>query len=86
MCCASSPTTSGKRYREARRNGDQDVLDEQRRINVENRGTDRKMMNQLRQWWIDRILATPRPAEERLTLLWHGPLRQQLPAASATRT
>lgn len=61
-----------KRYRDARRNGDQDTLDEQRRMNLKNRGDDRKMMGKLRQWWIDRILTTPRPAEERLTLLWHG--------------
>ncbi|MEM7627313.1 MAG: DUF1800 domain-containing protein [Planctomycetota bacterium] len=61
-----------QRYRQARQNGDQDVLDEQRRMNLKNRGEDRKMMGRLRQWWIERILATPRPAEERLTLLWHG--------------
>lgn len=61
-----------KRYREARRNSDQDVLDEQRRRNLEARRADQKMMTELRRWWMQRMTKTPRPAEDRLTLLWHG--------------
>lgn len=61
-----------KRYQQAKRDGDEEVLDEQRRFNLEARREDRQMMNQLRRWWVDRMLDTPRPAEERLTLLWHG--------------
>lgn len=61
-----------KRYRQARRDGDQDTLDEQRRMNLEARREDRQMMKKLRRWWADRMIQTPRPTEERLTLLWHG--------------
>jgi len=61
-----------KRYREARENNDEDVLEEQRRRNLESRRADQKMMNELRRWWIQRMVETPRPTEERLALLWHG--------------
>ncbi|MEM7626826.1 MAG: DUF1800 domain-containing protein [Planctomycetota bacterium] len=61
-----------QRYRQARQNGDQDTLDEQRRMNLEARRADQKMMTQLRRWWMQRMASTPRPAEDRLTLLWHG--------------
>ncbi|MEM9420242.1 MAG: DUF1800 domain-containing protein [Planctomycetota bacterium] len=61
-----------KRYQTARREGNQDVLDEQRRFNLEARRADQKMMNELRRWWFDRMTTTPRPAEDRLTLFWHG--------------
>lgn len=61
-----------KAFQKARRDGDQDALDERRRINLEARRQDRQMMNQLRRWWTDRMIKTPRPTEERLTLLWHG--------------
>lgn len=61
-----------KRNREARRNGDEDVLDQERRRSLEARRADQKMMNELRRWWMQRMIDTPRPAEERLTMLWHG--------------
>jgi len=61
-----------KRFRSARENGDQDVLDERRRQNLEGRRADRKAFGELKAWWMRRMLDTPRPAEERLTLLWHG--------------
>ncbi len=35
-------------------------------------GQDRRMIVQLRQWWLQRMFDTPRPAEESLTLLWHS--------------
>ncbi|MEM9914734.1 MAG: DUF1800 domain-containing protein [Planctomycetota bacterium] len=61
-----------QRFREGRRNGDQDIIDERRRRNLEARRADGKMMTELRRWWMQRMVATPRPAEDRLTLLWHG--------------
>ena len=33
---------------------------------------DREQMAALEQWWLARMIATPRPLEEKLTLLWHG--------------
>jgi hypothetical protein len=61
-----------ERYRTARREGDQDTLDEFRRQGQQARAADRKQFAKLRDWWLGRMLRTPRPAEERLVLLWHG--------------
>ena len=34
--------------------------------------TDRQQYRELKRWWLARMIATPRPLEEKLTLLWHG--------------
>ena len=49
-------------------------LDEQarRKLRQSYRREDRQRMVKLREWWIDRMLATRRPLEERMTLFWHG--------------
>lgn len=57
---------------DARRSNDQDALDRIRRESLAARGADRRQFVKLQQWWIDRMIQTPRPSEERLTLLWHG--------------
>ena len=59
-------------YRAARDAQDQEVLDRFSREGQAARAKDRKLMAQLQQWWAQRMIDTPRPAEERLTLLWHG--------------
>ena len=61
-----------KEFRAARDAQDQDVLDRFNREGQAARAKDRKLMAQLQQWWAQRMIDTPRPAEERLTLLWHG--------------
>jgi uncharacterized protein (DUF1800 family) len=33
---------------------------------------DRLQIEELRAWWVRRMIVTPRPLEERMTLLWHG--------------
>lgn len=33
---------------------------------------ERGQMNRLRQWWLKRIVESPRPLQEKLTLFWHG--------------
>lgn len=35
-------------------------------------GVERGQMGQLRQWWLKRMVESPRPLQEKLTLLWHG--------------
>ena len=61
-----------QRYKKARRSGDQDFLDARRRAGLAARRQDRKVFGKLKAWWFARIVQTPRPAEERLVLLWHG--------------
>ena len=36
------------------------------------RELDGQQMQALANWWLETIIATPRPLEEKLTLLWHG--------------
>ncbi|MEO0482060.1 MAG: DUF1800 domain-containing protein [Planctomycetota bacterium] len=33
---------------------------------------DRRQMLSIRGWWLERLIETPRPLEEKLTLFWHG--------------
>ncbi len=36
------------------------------------RREDARKINQLRSWWLERMLTSPRPFEEKMTLFWHG--------------
>ncbi len=36
------------------------------------RSTERAQYGQLREWWVRRMIESPRPLEEKLTLFWHG--------------
>ena len=46
--------------------------DERKAIGREFRQEQREHMGGLRQWWINRMVKTPNPLEEKLTLFWHG--------------
>jgi len=67
------PPTREERQRivKARRNKDQDFLDEVRAENNRRRAQDRAQQGTLEQWWLARLISTPRPMEEKLVLLWH---------------
>jgi hypothetical protein len=58
-------------YRRARRANDEKALGEFRKKRMERQRADRQQLVDLRQWWFDRMATTPRPLEEKLTLLWH---------------
>lgn len=45
---------------------------ERQRENMERRRTDQQQMAELRAWWIRRMVESPRPLEEKMTLFWHG--------------
>jgi len=67
------PTAEQRKARnDARRAGDQDALDAIRKTQLMARRQDRQMLERLRDWWIARFVASPRPMQEKLTLLWHG--------------
>ncbi|MEE9403945.1 MAG: DUF1800 domain-containing protein [Algisphaera sp.] len=61
-----------KRFKKARSEGDQATLDAARTMRIEARKVDRQMFEQLQQWWLQHMIATSRPFEERLTFFWHG--------------
>lgn len=56
----------------ARSENDEKTLDKFRRERVAANAEDRRMHAQLQRWWLERMTQTPRPMEERLTLLWHS--------------
>lgn len=56
----------------ARRTGDQDAIDRFQRAGNVARAEDRRMHLGLQAWWLGRMTQTPRPTEEKLTLLWHS--------------
>ncbi|RIK81608.1 MAG: DUF1800 domain-containing protein [Planctomycetota bacterium] len=46
--------------------------EERRRLDQERRKKDAAQLARLRAWWMQRMIASPRPLEEKLTLFWHG--------------
>ncbi|MHC4989594.1 MAG: DUF1800 family protein, partial [Planctomycetota bacterium] len=58
--------------RAARRRGDEETVERFRRDRQERQGADRRQMRELQTWWIRRLIETPRPLEEKMTLFWHG--------------
>lgn len=46
--------------------------EERRRLDQERRKVDVAQLARLRAWWMQRMIASPRPLEEKLTLFWHG--------------
>jgi uncharacterized protein (DUF1800 family) len=49
------------------------MTQEERRNAVEQqRRAQRRTLEEVRLWWIDRLVHSPRPFEEKLTLFWHG--------------
>lgn len=58
--------------RTARQRGDENVVARFRSQRQAAQRSDRQQMTQIRRWWIQRMIQTPRPLEEKLTLFWHG--------------
>ncbi len=56
----------------ARESDDPAVRDRLRAEQLRRRGEDRQVMAQIQSWWLARMIASPRPFEESLTLLWHN--------------
>ncbi len=61
-----------REVRLARERGDE-VLLERYRMEIQRRQQeDRRQMAAIQRWWLRRMIETPRPLEEKLTLFWHG--------------
>lgn len=45
---------------------------ERRMFQMKANQADRKQITELRHWWLSRMITTPRPLQEKLTLFWHG--------------
>ncbi len=69
-----SPPTDDQREtaRKARQSNDEEALAALQRERQRAQGLDRKQIAELQKWWIKRMIETPRPLEEKMTLFYHG--------------
>ncbi|MEE9131906.1 MAG: DUF1800 family protein, partial [Phycisphaerales bacterium] len=58
--------------RAARENGDEATLERYRRERQRRQVADRRQIAELQRWWLKRMIETPRPLQEKMTLFWHG--------------
>ncbi len=61
-----------RRYRTALQNQDEDVVARFRMRRQEQQRADRAQVREMRRWWLARMVESPRPLEEKMTLFWHG--------------
>lgn len=67
------PTEEERRmYREAQRARDEDRLARFRLLRQEAERADRMQVRDVQRWWLTRMIESPRPLEEKMTLFWHG--------------
>jgi hypothetical protein len=68
------PLTADERMqlRRARESGNERVVEAYRKARQQAQRADRRQMAGIQQWWMRRMIDTPRPLEEKMTLFWHG--------------
>ncbi|MDX2131674.1 MAG: DUF1800 domain-containing protein [Planctomycetota bacterium] len=59
-------------YRMAQRNQDEETLARLRLERERRERDDRAQITQVQKWWLARMIETPNPLEEKMTLFWHG--------------
>jgi uncharacterized protein (DUF1800 family) len=57
---------------QARRSGNEALLEKFRQEREQRQMADRRQIAEMQKWWLKRIIETPRPLEEKMTLFWHG--------------
>jgi uncharacterized protein (DUF1800 family) len=68
------PATEAERReaRAARQRGDEETVERFRRMRQQRQRADRRQMREIQRWWLTRMIESPRPLEEKMTLFWHG--------------
>lgn len=67
------PTAAQRdRLRRARREQDEDTLAALRKERQRAQRLDRRQGREMQKWWLRRMIDTPYPLQEKLTLFWHG--------------
>jgi len=61
-----------ERFRRARQSGDEQALEAFRRQRQDQQRRDRAQMADVQRWWLQRMIETDSPFEEKMTLFWHG--------------
>ncbi len=56
----------------ARSRQDEDTIARIRLLRQRAQRDDRRQMREIQRWWLTRMVQSPRPLEEKLTLFWHG--------------
>jgi uncharacterized protein (DUF1800 family) len=56
----------------AREAGDEATLERYRKDRQNRQRRDREQLAAMRRWWFDRMVTSPNPLEEKMTLFWHG--------------
>ncbi|HEX3468417.1 MAG TPA: DUF1800 domain-containing protein [Candidatus Elarobacter sp.] len=51
---------------------DQQTADARKAFQMENNRTRRQNLLAMQTWWLERMIATPAPLQEKMTLFWHG--------------
>ena len=64
--------TENMALRRAQQSGDENTLNKFREMRQRAQREDRVQMRDIRHWWLTRMIQTPRPLEEKMTLFWHG--------------
>lgn len=57
---------------QARSARDENALAALRAMRQQAQVQDRRQMREIQRWWLTRMIETPRPLEEKMTLFWHG--------------
>lgn len=69
----SQPTEAQRQaFARAARSRDEDTLARLRLMRQEEQRRDRAQMREIQRWWLKRMIESPYPLEEKMTLFWHG--------------
>jgi uncharacterized protein (DUF1800 family) len=60
------------RFRRARQTNDEELVARLRLERQRREATDRAQARDIQRWWLTRMIESPRPLEEKMTLFWHG--------------
>jgi len=68
------PLTRDQRrtLRQARERNDEVIIEQYRKRRQDQRRRDRKQIRKMKSWWLNRMIETDRPLEEKMTLFYHG--------------
>ncbi len=61
-----------QQYRRAQQTGDEETLARFRMRRQGQQRADRRQILEMQRWWLERMIETPRPLEEKMTLFWHS--------------
>lgn len=65
-------TEERMRYRRAQQSQDERTVEMFRQQRMQRQREDRRQIREVQRWWLKRMIESPRPLEEKLTLFWHG--------------